>query len=122
VPAALTLIFDIGFFEPALIFLVALIVIGPDKLPGLARTAGLWAGKGQAMVRSVKADIDREPAASKMKGKLIEKEDKEALTDTFADVKELAEEVRCNFRLDASGKVDARDLATPKQDDRAKTS
>ncbi|GEM_PF-1823695 len=93
--------FDIGFFEIALVCLVALIVIGPDRLPGLARTAGLWIGKGQAMMRSVKADIDRELAA----GATPAGEDRESVTDLLSDAKELAEEVRCNFRLDASGQV-----------------
>jgi len=100
--------FDIGFFELALILVVALLVIGPDKLPGLARTAGLWVGKGQAMVRSVKADIDRELAAGELKDTLLEKEDKEALTDLFAEAKNImAEEARCDFHLDASGQTDA---------------
>lgn len=114
--------FGIGFFELALIFLVALLVIGPDKLPGLARTAGLWVGKGQAMVRSVKADIDRELAASEMKDKLIDKENEEMLTDLFTDVRELADEAHCNFHLDASGKVDTTLNTTyPGQDNSTKT-
>jgi len=113
--------FDIGFFELALVLLVALIVIGPDKLPGLARTAGLWLGKGQAMVRNVKADIDRELAAGEIKDKFLEKEETESLTDLLADTKELAEEVRCNFRLDASGQIDTRHHTTPQQDDDSKT-
>jgi sec-independent protein translocase protein TatB len=34
--------FDIGFWELTIIGVVALLVIGPDKLPGIARTAGMW--------------------------------------------------------------------------------
>jgi len=97
--------FDIGFFEIALVCVVALIVIGPDRLPGLARTAGLWMGKGQAMMRNVKADIDRELAAGEMPGGRAGVEDRESVSDLLSDANELAEEVRCNFRLDASGQV-----------------
>ena len=52
--------FDVGFWELALISIVALIIIGPERLPEAARTVGLWVGKGRRMLREVKADIDRE--------------------------------------------------------------
>jgi len=59
--------FDIGFWELLLIGVVALLVVGPDKLPGLARTAGHWVGRTRRFVSSVKADIDREIAADELK-------------------------------------------------------
>ncbi|NHZ69613.1 MAG: twin-arginine translocase subunit TatB [Thermotogales bacterium] len=86
--------FDIGFWELTLIMVVALMVIGPDKIPGLARTAGLWIGKAQAMVRSVKADIDRE----------LNNGDADT-PDLFAEINEVAEQAKCNFHMDASGQV-----------------
>lgn len=52
--------FDIGFWELAIIAVVGLIVIGPDKLPGVARTAGMWIGRTRRFVSQVKSDIDRE--------------------------------------------------------------
>ncbi len=52
--------FDIGFWELAIIGIVALVVIGPDKLPGVARTAGMWVGRTRRFVSQVKTDIDRE--------------------------------------------------------------
>ncbi|MDM8561555.1 Sec-independent protein translocase protein TatB [Candidatus Parabeggiatoa sp. HSG14] len=52
--------FDIGFWELCLILVVALLVFGPEKLPGAARTAGLWAGRIRRMVTNFKQDIDRE--------------------------------------------------------------
>jgi sec-independent protein translocase protein TatB len=52
--------FDIGFSELMVIGLVALIVIGPQKLPRVARTLGHLAGRLQRYVADVKADIDRE--------------------------------------------------------------
>ncbi len=52
--------FDIGFSELILIGVVALIVIGPERLPKVARTAGHLFGRFQRYVNSVKSDISRE--------------------------------------------------------------
>ena len=52
--------FDIGFSELLVIGLVALIVIGPERLPKVARTAGQWLGKLNRYVSQVKQDIDRD--------------------------------------------------------------
>jgi sec-independent protein translocase protein TatB len=52
--------FDIGFLELLVIGVVALIVIGPEKLPRVARTVGHLAGRLQRYVADVKADINRE--------------------------------------------------------------
>jgi len=52
--------FDVGFSEIVLIAVVALIVIGPEKLPKVARTLGHMFGRLQRYVNEVKADINRE--------------------------------------------------------------
>jgi sec-independent protein translocase protein TatB len=52
--------FDIGFWELSLIGIVALLVIGPEKLPGVAKTVGNFVGKAQRYVQNVKSDIKRE--------------------------------------------------------------
>ena len=52
--------YDIGFSELLVIGIVALIVIGPEKLPRVARTVGVLAGRLQRYVADVKADINRE--------------------------------------------------------------
>lgn len=52
--------FDIGFSELLVIGLVALIVIGPEKLPRVARTVGHLVGRLQRYVADVKSDINRE--------------------------------------------------------------
>ena len=52
--------FDIGFSELLVIGVVALIVIGPQKLPRVARTVGHLLGRLQRYVADVKADINRE--------------------------------------------------------------
>ena len=52
--------FDIGFLELMVIGIVALIVIGPERLPGLARKAGYWVGRARRFINNVRNDIDRE--------------------------------------------------------------
>jgi sec-independent protein translocase protein TatB len=59
--------FDIGFWELVMIGVVALVVVGPERLPALARTVGLWTGKARQMIGSVKAEIDRELKAEELK-------------------------------------------------------
>ena len=59
--------FDVGFWELTVIAVVALIVIGPERLPKVARTAGHWIGRTRRFVASVKADIDREIKAEELK-------------------------------------------------------
>ena len=52
--------FDIGFWELCLIGVVALVVLGPEKLPRAARTAGLWMGKARRAIADVQAEVQRE--------------------------------------------------------------
>ena len=52
--------FDVGFSEIVVIAVVALIVIGPERLPKVARTLGHLFGRMQRYVNDVKADISRE--------------------------------------------------------------
>ena len=59
--------FDIGFWEILLIFVVALIVVGPERLPGLARTAGLWVGKARRIVAEMKSEVERELQMDELK-------------------------------------------------------
>lgn len=56
--------FDIGFSELVVIALVALIVLGPQRLPEVARTAGRWAGQARRFMQTVKSDFEREMTAA----------------------------------------------------------
>ncbi|MDR0576696.1 MAG: Sec-independent protein translocase protein TatB [Candidatus Accumulibacter sp.] len=59
--------FDIGFSELIVIGVVALVVIGPERLPRVARTAGVLLGRLQRYVSDVKADISREMQLDELK-------------------------------------------------------
>ena len=56
-----------SFWELALIFILALIVFGPERLPGMARTAGLWIGRARAVLRNLTEQLERELAAEEMR-------------------------------------------------------
>lgn len=59
--------FDIGFWELLLIAVVALVVVGPEKLPRLVRVCGLWIGRANASLQAVKNDIAKELRAEEIK-------------------------------------------------------
>ncbi len=59
--------FDIGVWELGIIMIVALVVIGPDKLPGIARSAGKWVGKARYFIANVKQDVQKEMRAEEIK-------------------------------------------------------
>jgi sec-independent protein translocase protein TatB len=59
--------FEGSFWELSLIFLLALVVFGPERLPGLARSIGLWVGKARAVMRNFNEQIERELAAEEMR-------------------------------------------------------
>lgn len=62
--------FDVGFSELMVIAVVALLVLGPERLPKAARMAGLWARKARAQWFAVKLELERELAAEELRGSL----------------------------------------------------
>lgn len=84
--------FDIGFWELAMIAVVALLVIGPERLPGVARTAGMWIGRARRFISSVQADINAEVGkADELKRLLDEQSKLKAMHDI---IEETVDEVR----------------------------
>ncbi|MGH8618093.1 MAG: Sec-independent protein translocase protein TatB [Burkholderiales bacterium] len=59
--------FDIGFSELLVLAVVALLVIGPERLPKVARTLGVMLGRMQRYVNDVKSDIQREMELDELK-------------------------------------------------------
>lgn len=64
--------FDVGFSELCMVGLVSLLVIGPEKLPQVARIVGFWLGKSRRMLAAVKAEIHQELQAEEMRRLLQE--------------------------------------------------
>jgi len=84
--------FDIGFWELVMIGVIALVVVGPERLPKLAYTAGKWLGKGRAALASVKAEIDREMKAEELK-RILEQQKK-----SLNPLEEVIEETSSSFQ------------------------
>lgn len=62
--------FDFSFPELVLCLLVALVVLGPEKLPRVARTLGRWAGQARGYLRNLTAELDREGQLADLKKQL----------------------------------------------------
>jgi sec-independent protein translocase protein TatB len=52
--------FDLGFWELALVALVALVVIGPERLPQVMRTSGMWLNRLRGMALSIRSELEQE--------------------------------------------------------------
>lgn len=62
--------FGISFSELLLVGLIALLVLGPERLPGAARTAGLWVGRLKRSFNAIKQEVEREIGADEIRRQL----------------------------------------------------
>lgn len=87
--------FEAGLSEILLILIIALIVIGPERLPGVARKVGYWVGKARTYFNSVRSDIERELRADELRQMLAKQEQeirelKNIMRDTAQDIEQEA--------------------------------
>ena len=104
--------FDLGFSELILIGIVALLVLGPERLPGAARVAGIWMGRIKRGFTSIKEDVERELGADDIRRELrnesiLEKE-RQILKDTAEKTNEMLRDKPAQTLFE--------DLETPKTD------
>lgn len=90
--------FDVGFSELILIFIVALVVLGPERLPKAARFVGLWVRRARAQWYSVKSELENEIADEELKRSL--RETREALTAAQTDLRKQAGELQDEVKRD----------------------
>ena len=98
--------FDIGFTEVTLIAVIGLLVIGPERLPRVAREIGLWVGRLRRYVAQVRADIEREVRADELR-ELVKKpteELKEAIKETEKSIKEEEKKLEDDLTEDSGTK------------------
>lgn len=101
--------FDIGFSELLVVAVVALIVLGPERLPKAARFAGLWVRRARAQWYSVRDELERELAAEELKRNLKDAQD--ALRDTEQRIRDSARETERQFEdVRQAAREDARAL------------
>ncbi len=87
--------FDIGFSELFLIAVVALVVLGPERLPKAARFAGLWVRRARAQWYSVRSELERELATEELQRSL--RDARRAVTDIGEDMRAAEAEARREF-------------------------
>ncbi len=95
-PRGAVIMFDIGFSEIVVIAVVALIVIGPERLPKAARTMGHLFGRLQRYVNDVKADINREIELDELRK--LQKEVQTAASELKSSVESAAQDVETGVR------------------------
>jgi len=61
---------DFSFSELVLCFVVALVVLGPERLPGVARTLGRWTGRARVYLRNLSSELERETQVAELKRQL----------------------------------------------------
>lgn len=63
---------DIGFSELLLVAIIGLLVLGPERLPRVARTVGYWGGRARSYVRQMSAELEREVQRADVKRQIEE--------------------------------------------------
>ena len=104
--------FDVGFSELVMVGLIALLVIGPERLPKAARIAGFWIGKARSAITRVKAEIKQELHAEEMRQILLEQQQSIAdeLKQTAKDTHEVIDDINTNLKTEQQ---------KPQQDDKS---
>src|SRR3954464_13577239 len=93
--------FEVGFGEIALIAVVALLVLGPERLPGVARTVGALVRRARASWQSVRSEIERELAGEDIKKNLDEA--RRAAADVRSDVQSAASDIEKSSTMPPPG-------------------
>lgn len=98
--------FEVGFSEIIMVALVALLVIGPEKLPKVARMAGFWLGKTRRVIATVKQEINEELQAEELRQTLRNKsgvdELQKLLEDTSGTLNQFRDSISSPAKKDVS--------------------
>ena len=86
--------FDFGFWEIAIIGIITLIVVGPEKMPSLARKAGLYFGKLNRFFNKVKSDINEELRMDEIKDELSMDEEKIIVSEVTEVIQSSADSLK----------------------------
>lgn len=100
--------FDISLAEIAVIGVVALVIIGPKKLPEVARTVGYWLGKVRRMIANAKSDMNREFKTDDLRNLLTQQQGE------MQELRKIIDETRSSIEIDVKDLgVNLEDKAIP---------
>ena len=107
--------FDIGFWELGLILLIGLIVLGPERLPRVARQLGLWVRRARATMQNFTSELEREMDVGEMREQF--RQSGRYLHQARSDIESGVSDLGDSIQRDASGRRDhfrkARSAAPP---------
>ena len=86
--------FDFGFWEIAIIGVITLIVVGPERMPSLARKSGLYFGKLNRFFNKVKSDINEELKMDEIKEQMSMDDEKIILSEVTEDIRSRADSLK----------------------------
>ena len=86
--------FDVGFWEFALIGVIALIIVGPERMPGIARTAGKYAGKAKRFIAKIQDDVGEELEVDKLKEQLNAMDKDANIVEIFDETKQTISDIK----------------------------
>jgi len=112
--------FGISSGELFFIAIIALIVLGPERLPKVARLAGMWVRRARNQWHSVKDELERELAAEELKRSLHDAQS--VLRDTEQKIRDSGSEAQREFEQMRASVVSKPDAGTPADDDAPPTS
>lgn len=93
--------FDIGFWELTMIGVVALLVIGPERLPKVARIGGFWFGKARGYLSAVKQELNRELRLEELKQSVQEESPLEEINQLSEELEDGMKKVSCSVNKTA---------------------
>ena len=84
--------FDLGFLELLICAVIALLVLGPERLPAAARTAGQWIGKARRITRQFSEELDRQVKAEELRERIRKEKSEVGYEDIQRNVQEALDE------------------------------
>ncbi|TVP54904.1 MAG: twin-arginine translocase subunit TatB [Halomonadaceae bacterium] len=86
--------FDLGFLELMICGVIALLILGPERLPGAARAAGQWVGRARRVSRQFTDELDRQVKVDEIRAQLRREESEVGYEDIQRNVQEALDEAK----------------------------
>ena len=107
--------FDIGFTELLLVAVIALVVLGPERLPGAIKSTAYWVGKIRRSFQSVKSELEREIDADGIRRQLHNEEVMKELNKTREQFQNEVSDLKSSVSLDKTDEPAKDDSGKDKQ-------